>query len=40
VADTEFESEFELKCDSAGVLTSIAGYFDSFFDDPKLENKV
>jgi hypothetical protein len=38
--DTEFETEFSLKVESSGNLTSVAGYFDSFFDDPSLENKV
>ncbi len=38
--DTEFETEFTLKVESSGNLTSVAGYFDSFFDDASLENKV
>ncbi len=38
--DTEYETEFSLKVESSGNLTSVAGYFDSFFDDPSLENKV
>ena len=40
IKDTEFESEFQLKAESTGSLTSIAGYFDTFFDDATLENRV
>ena len=38
--DTEFETKFELRVESSGMLTSVAGYFDTFFDDPQLDNKV
>ncbi len=40
IKDTEFESEFDLVVESSGYLTSVAGYFDAFFDDPALENHV
>ena len=39
IRDTEFESNFVLKAESSGNLTSIAGYFDTFFDDPSLDNQ-
>jgi len=32
LADTEFEADFELVAEADGELTSIAGYFDTFFD--------
>ena len=38
--DTEFENKFELRVESSGILTSVAGYFDTFFDDSQLDNKV
>merc|ERR1719259_349088 len=32
LADTEFETDFELVAASDGEITAIAGYFDTFFD--------
>jgi hypothetical protein len=40
VADTEFQSEFELTVASSGHLTAVAGYFDTWFDDKSLDNKA
>ena len=40
LVDTEFKSEFELTVNETGMVTSIAGYFDTFFDDPCLKNPV
>jgi len=47
LADTEFEAEFELtvaqnpeETSSNREITAIAGYFDTFFDDPVLKNPV
>merc|ERR1719204_1833092 len=47
LADTEFEAEFELtvaqnpeETSSNREITAIAGYFDTFFDDPGLKNPV
>ena len=40
LSDTEFASDFELVAESDGRLTSLAGYFDTFFDDARLQNPV
>merc|ERR1712154_442650 len=40
LADTEFVSEFELVASETGLITAVAGYFDTFFDDPCLKNPV
>jgi len=44
LADTEFTADFELTVTLGdggdGEMTAVAGYFDTFFDDPRLEKAV